>query len=36
MSDSDIEELRNLAQLEEEGILADEQFEAQNRELLGG
>jgi hypothetical protein len=36
MSDSDIEELRNLAQLEEEGILTDEQFEAQKRELLGG
>jgi hypothetical protein len=36
MSDSDVEELRNLAQLGEEGILTDEQFEAQKREFLGG
>jgi hypothetical protein len=36
MSDSDVEELRKLAQLEEDGILTDERFEAQKRELLGG
>jgi hypothetical protein len=36
VSDSDIEELRNIARLVEEGILTDEQFEAQKRELLGG
>lgn len=36
LSGADIEELRKPAQLEEEGILTDEEFEAQKARLLGG
>ena len=36
ISDADIEELRKLAKLKEDGILTDEEFEAQKAKLLGG
>ena len=36
ISDSEIEELRKLAQLKDEGILTDEEFEAQKQKLLQG
>ena len=36
ISGDQIEELRKLAQLEEEGILTEEEFAAQKAKLLGG
>ena len=35
VTDQSIEQLQKLAQLKEQGILTDEEFEAQKRKLLG-